>query len=74
MDSDAVELPIFELPLVLLPGELLPLHIFEDRYKRMVGRCLEHGEPFGDRLSRRRRERPADRLRGARHRGHGAVR
>jgi len=47
MDSEAVELPIFELPLVLLPGELLPLHIFEDRYKRMIGRCLEHGEPFG---------------------------
>jgi Lon protease-like protein len=47
MDGEAVELPIFELPLVLLPGELLPLHIFEDRYKRMIGRCLEHGEPFG---------------------------
>ncbi len=47
MDADAVELPIFELPLVLLPGELLPLHIFEDRYKRMIARCLEDGEPFG---------------------------
>jgi Lon protease-like protein len=47
MDGDAVELPIFELPLVLLPGELLPLHIFEDRYKRMISRCLEQGEPFG---------------------------
>jgi Lon protease-like protein len=47
MEGDAVELPIFELPLVLLPGELLPLHIFEERYKRMIGRCLEHGEPFG---------------------------
>lgn len=47
MEPDAVELPIFELPLVLLPGELLPLHIFEDRYKRMVGRCLEHDDPFG---------------------------
>lgn len=47
MDGDAVELPIFELPLALLPGELLPLHIFEDRYKRMIGRCLERGEPFG---------------------------
>jgi Lon protease-like protein len=42
-----VELPIFELPLVLLPGELVPLHIFEERYKRMVARCLEDGEPFG---------------------------
>ena len=41
------ELPIFELPLVLLPGEQLPLHIFEDRYKRMVGRSLDEGEPFG---------------------------
>jgi len=47
MDADAVELPIFELPLVLLPGELVPLHIFEDRYKRMIGHCLEDGEPFG---------------------------
>jgi Lon protease-like protein len=47
MDPGAVELPIFELPLVLLPGELVPLHIFEERYKRMIGRCLEDGEPFG---------------------------
>jgi Lon protease-like protein len=47
MDPDAVELPIFELPLVLLPGELLPLHIFEERYKRMIGRCLDESEPFG---------------------------
>jgi Lon protease-like protein len=41
------ELPIFELPLVLLPGERLPLHIFEDRYKRMIDRALDEGEPFG---------------------------
>ncbi len=40
-------LPIFELPIVLLPGELLPLHIFEERYKRMVGNSLDDGEPFG---------------------------
>ena len=42
-----LELPIFELPLVLLPGEQVPLHIFEERYKRMVGRSLDEGEPFG---------------------------
>jgi Lon protease-like protein len=47
MATGAQELPIFELPLVLLPGELVPLHIFEERYKRMIGRCLEDGEPFG---------------------------
>ncbi len=29
-------LPIFPLPLVLLPNELLPLHIFEDRYRQML--------------------------------------
>jgi ATP-dependent Lon protease len=43
----ADELPIFELPLVLLPGERVPLHIFEERYKRMIGDCIESGEPFG---------------------------
>jgi Lon protease-like protein len=42
-----VELPIFELPAVILPGELLPLHIFEERYKRMIGHCLQNAEPFG---------------------------
>ena len=42
-----LELPIFELPLVLLPGERVPLHIFEDRYKRMVGTSIEQDEPFG---------------------------
>jgi Lon protease-like protein len=47
MAAEGVELPIFELPLVLLPGELLPLHIFEERYKRMIARCLEQSEPFG---------------------------
>jgi Lon protease-like protein len=47
MAGDGVELPIFELPVVILPGELLPLHIFEERYVRMVGHCLETAEPFG---------------------------
>jgi Lon protease-like protein len=47
MASSGLELPIFELPLALLPGELLPLHIFEERYKRMIARCLEEDEPFG---------------------------
>ncbi|HZA90665.1 MAG TPA: LON peptidase substrate-binding domain-containing protein [Solirubrobacterales bacterium] len=43
----ASELPIFELPIVLLPGELVPLHIFEERYKRMIGRSLDSGDPIG---------------------------
>jgi Lon protease-like protein len=47
MADEGLELPIFELPAVILPGELLPLHIFEERYVRMIGHCLEEAEPFG---------------------------
>jgi Lon protease-like protein len=39
--------PIFPLPLVLLPTELAPLHIFEERYKRMINLCLEDSTEFG---------------------------
>ncbi len=41
------ELPLFPLGLVLLPGELLPLHIFEERYKRLIQHCRDTGEFFG---------------------------
>ena len=39
--------PIFPLPLVLLPTELAPLHIFEERYKRMINLCIEDSTEFG---------------------------
>ncbi|MGQ0798158.1 MAG: LON peptidase substrate-binding domain-containing protein [Methanobacteriota archaeon] len=42
-----MRLPLFPLNAVLFPGTSLPLHIFEPRYREMVGRCLEHGETFG---------------------------
>ncbi len=51
-------LPLFPLGLVCFPAEQLPLHIFETRYREMVGRCIETDEPFGivltesDRLAR----------------------
>jgi Lon protease-like protein len=41
------ELPIFPLPLVLVPNELLPLHIFEDRYRRMISDIGQKGGMFG---------------------------
>src|SRR3712207_1382676 len=41
------ELPLFPLPLVALPTELVPLHIFEERYKTLIGECLERGAEFG---------------------------
>lgn len=41
------DFPLFPLGLVALPGELVPLHIFEDRYKTMIGRCLAEESEFG---------------------------
>lgn len=45
--AGAVRISLFPLQAVLFPGATLPLHIFEPRYREMVGRCLEHEEPFG---------------------------
>lgn len=52
--SDALEkvrgltrLPIFPLPLILVPNELLPLHIFEERYRQMLRDIERHGNCFG---------------------------
>jgi Lon protease-like protein len=41
------EIGVFPLGIVLLPGEHVPLHIFEDRYKELIGECLEKGTEFG---------------------------
>lgn len=40
-------LPLFILPLVLFPGAPLPLHVFEPRYRRMLGDCLAGDREFG---------------------------
>lgn len=47
------ELPLFPLNTVLFPGMPLALHIFEDRYKLMIGKCLQERRPFGVVLIRR---------------------
>jgi Lon protease-like protein len=39
--------PLFPLGLVLIPHELVPLHIFEERYKLMIGECIEQEREFG---------------------------
>lgn len=41
------ELPLFPLHVVLFPGGVLPLHIFEERYQLMIQLCLEQESPFG---------------------------
>jgi Lon protease-like protein len=43
----ALEIGLFPLELVLLPGERVPLHIFEDRYRELIGECLSDGIEFG---------------------------
>ncbi|MGD8466070.1 MAG: LON peptidase substrate-binding domain-containing protein [Anaerolineae bacterium] len=48
MNEDQWEdLALFPLNTVLFPGMVLPLHVFEERYKLMIGRCLEQDRPFG---------------------------
>jgi Lon protease-like protein len=39
--------PLFPLGIVLLPTEVVPLHIFDERYKLMIGECLDSGREFG---------------------------
>jgi Lon protease-like protein len=46
--AETVEsMPLFPLGIVLLPGEVVPLHIFEERYKLMIGECLDSDGEFG---------------------------
>ncbi len=42
-----MEMPLFPLNVVLFPGMVLPLHIFEPRYQEMINRCIDADEPFG---------------------------
>jgi uncharacterized protein len=60
--SQVAPLPLFPLHVVLFPGLALPLHIFEPRYRLMIGQCLEAASPFGVVLIRAGREvgAPAD--------------
>lgn len=41
------KLPLFPLNTVMFPGAPLTLHIFEERYREMIGQCLENNAPFG---------------------------
>src|SRR5579863_5044650 len=47
MSATAIELPLFPLHVVLFPGMVLPLHIFEPRYRQMITECSQANKPFG---------------------------
>jgi Lon protease-like protein len=51
MEAKVSALPLFPLSVVLFPGQTLPLHIFEQRYRIMIQQCIENKEPFGVVLS-----------------------
>ena len=55
-----MEIPLFPLHTVLCPGIVVPLHIFEERYRALTRHCLETGAPFGIVLIRHGREVGAD--------------
>jgi len=46
-DWHAQDFPLFPLGIVALPGELIPLNIFEERYKTMMNECLRDEREFG---------------------------
>jgi Lon protease-like protein len=46
-EQGTILLPLFPLRLVLFPGQVLPLHIFEPRYRMMVNQCIDERQPFG---------------------------
>jgi Lon protease-like protein len=45
--SNQISLPLFPLNTVLFPGQVLPLHIFEPRYRAMINQCIDKSWPFG---------------------------
>ncbi len=47
MLADGANISLFPLNVVLFPGMMLPLHIFEDRYKSMINACLGGDQIFG---------------------------
>jgi Lon protease-like protein len=47
VDQVEERLPLFPLGLVMLPTEVVPLHIFEERYKLMIGSCIAEESEFG---------------------------
>jgi ATP-dependent Lon protease len=45
--SEPVRIPVFPLGIVLFPESKVPLHIFEDRYKKLVAECVANHSEFG---------------------------
>ena len=51
-----MDIPLFPLHTVLCPGIVVPLHVFEERYRALTQHCLDTGQPFGVVLIKNGRE------------------
>jgi len=47
MNTESIKIPFFPLNISLLPGEDIPLRVFEPRYKQLINECLEEKKSFG---------------------------
>jgi ATP-dependent Lon protease len=47
MSMNTARIPLFPLDIVLFPGQAMPLHIFEPRYRQMTRECIDSQSPFG---------------------------
>ena len=47
MNKNLFKINLFPINISVLPYELVPLHIFEDRYKRMISDSLKNSKQFG---------------------------
>ena len=47
MSMNPARIPLFPLDIVLFPGQAVPLHIFEPRYREMTRHCIDAQSPFG---------------------------
>src|SRR5579872_5968061 len=47
MATKPARIPLFPLEIVLFPGQAMPLHIFEPRYREMTRHCIDTQSPFG---------------------------
>lgn len=47
MDLSQLTIPMFPLNMIVLPGETVKLHIFEERYKQLIQDCLDNEAEFG---------------------------
>ena len=47
MSKKIVDIKLFPIGITILPKDIVPFHIFEERYKKMVSDCIKNNTEFG---------------------------